>query len=196
MKEIGLVNVTKSKKRGNNVTFISIYKVSKLYGIKHNRRCGSVMFHDLENVQTIKTRLYSKILINNLNKQKFSIKQKSDSLMRKKDQAEKLKRAGNVPSHVLRSLASERINFDTFLCCETIGKMFGATKMTGYNQLFKMVDMGLVNVSKKYITILSNTTKKEFDRLCDNGELIKGKYYYSPFESSIIKNAGFVVKVS
>ena len=93
--------------------------------------------------------------------------------MRKKDQAEKLKRLGNVPDHVLRSLASGRINFDTFLCCDTIGDMFGVTKMTGYNQLTKMADMGIFSIKKKYITILTNTTRKEFKRLCDKGELYR-----------------------
>jgi hypothetical protein len=189
---MGLINFTKNKSNGENITFISMEKISKKYGINYNSKSGGFDFHTTESVQTIKTKLYSKILSNNLNKQKFSIKQKSDSLMRKKDQIEKLKRAG-APVHVLRSLASERINFDTFICCETIGFMFGKTKMTGYNQLMKMVNMGLFKIKRKTIPILKETTKSEFNRLCEKGELIKGKYYYNSSESSILKNVGFSI---
>ena len=193
MNKMGIIKFTPSKNGKNNITFISIAKICKKYNLKYNSRCGSIEYHNSENIQIIKTRLYSKILSNNIRNQKFSIKQKSDSLMRKKDQAEKLKKSGNVPDHVLRSLANERIKFDTFICCETIGRMFGATKMTGYNQLSKMVNMGLFSIKKKYIPILKNTTKKEFERLCKDGELFKGKYFFNGNDSSIVKNAGYSI---
>ena len=195
MNDMGIVNVVKNKSGGSNITFSSIKKVSKIYGVTHNNRCGSIMFHESENVQDIKTRLYSKVLINNLNKQRYTVKGKSNSLMRKRDQLDKLRKSGISPEILKRSIASERINFDTFICCETIGGMLNKTKMTGYNQLMKMVGMGIFSVKKKYMTVLKNCRKEDFENLCSNGELIKGKHYYSKKDSSILKNVGFSVEV-
>lgn len=194
MERMNFIVITKNKNKGENITFISMEKVCKIYDVNYSTRGGGIQFRPNESVQDIKTKLYSRVLYNNLNKQKFSVKKKSDSLMRKKQQAEKLKRAG-APNHVLRSLASERINFDVFLCCETIGNMFGGTKMTGYNQLNRMVSMGLFKIKRKTLTILRETTQSEFDRLCNKGELIKGKYFYKTSTKSIIKNVGFSISV-
>tara|TARA_B100000963_G_C22629359_1_gene674075 strand:- start:752 stop:1531 length:780 start_codon:yes stop_codon:yes gene_type:complete len=195
MNRMGIINIVKNKSGGVNITFSSINKVSKIYGVNHNNKCGSIMFRDSENVQDIKTRLYSKVLINNLNKQRYSIKGKSNSLMRKRDQLDKLRKSGISPEVLKRSIASERINFDTFICCDTIGEMLCKTKMTGYNQLMKMVSMGILSVKKKYMTVLKNCKKEDFENLCNNGELIKGKHYYSRKDSSIIKNVGFSLEV-
>jgi hypothetical protein len=57
----------------------------------------------------------------------------------------------------------------------------------------KMVNMGLFKIKRKTIPILKETTKSEFNRLCEKGELIKGKYYYNSSESSILKNVGFSI---
>jgi len=189
MKKMGVIKVVKNKRGKENITFSSIRKISKLYGIKQNSRCGSVLFHKSDSVQTIKTRLYSKILINNINKQKYTIKSKSNSIMRKKDQVKKIKDE-NLKLSLNRSIESERINFDTFICCRTIGDMFLKTKMTGYNQLLKMVDLGIFSIQKKSIPILE-CTRKEFNELLDFGNLVKGKYYYSHKNASIMKNVGF-----
>lgn len=194
MNSIGLIEITENKQNKENITFISMKRVCDIYDVNYTVHGGGIYIFKNESIQNIKTKLYSRILYNNLNKQKFSVKKKTDSLMRKREQAEKLKRSG-APAHVLRSLASERINFDTFLCCETIGNMFGGTKMTGYNQLKKMVKMGLFKIERKTIPILKNATKSEFNRLCDKGELIKGKYYYNKSSNSIIKNVGFTISV-
>jgi DNA-binding MarR family transcriptional regulator len=195
MEKMGIIKIVKNKQGGKNITFSSIEKISKQYGIHHNRKCGSIEFHNSENVQSLKTRLYSKVLINNINKQRYTIKGKSNSLMRKRDQIKKLQKSGSVPHQLLRSVASERINFDTFICCESIGDMIGKTKMTGYNQLLKMVNMGLVSIKKKYVPVLEDCNRKDFDNLCENGELFKGKYFYSKKDSSIIKNVGFTIDV-
>jgi predicted transcriptional regulator len=195
MEKIGIVKSTKNKQGGINLTFSSIEKVSRKYGINHNSKCGSIEFHNSEHIQDIKTRLYSKVLINNINKQRYTIKGKSNSLMRKKDQIKKLSKSGAVPEPLKRSIANERINFDTFICCQTIGEMFNKTKMTGYNQLLKMVNMGLVSIKKKYVPVLENCSKSDFDYLCEKGELIKGKYYFKRKDSSIYKNIGFTVDV-
>ena len=195
MEDMGIVNIVKNKSGGKNITFSSIRKISKIYGVNHNNKCGSIMFRESENVQDIKTRLYSKVLINNLNKQRYTIKGKSNSLMRKRDQISKLRKSGISPEVLKRSIASERINFDTFICCETIGDMLSKTKMTGYNQLTRMANMGILSIKKKYMTVLKNCNKEEFENLCENGELIKGKHYYSGKDRSIIKNVGFSVEV-
>lgn len=192
---MNIVSTMKNKSGGVNMTFSSIEKVSKIYGINHNNRCGSIMFRESESVQDVKTRLYSKVLINNINKQKYTIKGKSNSLMRKRDQLKKLRKSGVNPEILTRSIASERINFDTFICCETIGDMINKTKMTGYNQLIRMVSMGILNINKKYMTVLKNCKKEVFDSLCKNGELIKGKHYYSRKDSSILKNVGFSIEI-
>lgn len=195
MEEMGIVKFVKNKKGGINITFSSIEKISKKYGINYSSKCGSIDFHNSENVQSIKTKLYSKVLINNINKQKYIIKSKSNSLMRKRDQIKKLSKSGAIPENLKRSIANERINFDTFICCETIGDMFNKTKMTGYNQLLKMVNMGIVSIKKKYTPVLENCSKSDFDYLCEKGELIKGKYYFKRKDSSIYKNIGFTVDV-
>lgn len=195
MEEMGIVNIIKNKKGGKNITFSSISKISKIYGVNHNNKCGSIIFRDSENVQDIKTRLYSKVLINNLNKQRYTIKGKSNSLMRKKDQLKKLSKSGINTDFLERSIARERINFDTFICCDTIGDMLNKTKMTGYNQLIRMTEMGIVTLNKKYMTVLENCKEEDFDNLCKNGNLIKGKHYYNRKKSSILKNVGFSVEV-
>ena len=92
---MNIVSTMKNKSGGVNMTFSSIEKVSKIYGINHNNRCGSIMFRESESVQDVKTRLYSKVLINNINKQKYTIKGKSNSLMRKRDQLKKLRKPKN-----------------------------------------------------------------------------------------------------
>ena len=74
MKKMGIIKVVKNKRGKDNLTFCSISKITKMYGISHNTRCGSIAFNKSDNIQTIKTRLYSKILINNINKQKYTIK--------------------------------------------------------------------------------------------------------------------------
>jgi len=195
MEEMNIVKTVNNKSGGVNMTFSSIEKVSKIYGINHNNRCGSIMLRESESVQDVKTRLYSKVLINNLNKQRYTIKGKSNSLMRKRDQVNKLRKSGINPEILKRSIASERINFDTFICCETIGEMINKTKMTGYNQLIRMVSMGILSIKKKYITVLKGCKKELFEELCKSGELIKGKHYYSRKDSSILKNIGFSVEV-
>jgi predicted transcriptional regulator len=195
MENMNIINTVKNKSGGKNITFSSIEKISRIYGVNHNNRCGSIMFRDSESVQDVKTRLYSKVLINNLNKQRYTIKGKSNSLMRKRDQINKLRKSGISPEILKRSIASERINFDTFICCETIGEMLNKTKMTGYNQLMRMVNMGIMSVKKKYVTVLKNCKKEVFDELCNNGELIKGKHYYSRKDSSILKNIGFSIEL-
>jgi Mn-dependent DtxR family transcriptional regulator len=196
MEEMGIVNIVKNKAGGKNITFLSLEKVSKKYRVFHNRKCGSFYFKKSESIQDIKTKLYSRVLINNINRQKNTIKGKSNSIMRKRDQLKKLTKAGSSGLEVLeRSIASERINFDTFICCETIGKMFDKTKMTGYNQLKKMATMGLVSIRKKYMTVLENCTREEYERLSEYGQFIKGKYYYSYKDASILKNVGFSVNV-
>ncbi len=195
MEEMEIINIVKNKYGGENITFSSIKKISKIYGVNHNSRCGSIMFRNSESVQDVKTRLYSKVLINNLNKQRYTIKGKSNSLMRKRDQINKLRKSGISPEVLKRSIASERINFDTFICCETIGEMLNKTKMTGYNQLIKMTNMGILSIKKKYMTVLKNCKKEVFENLCKNGELIKGKHYYSRKDSSILKNVGFSIEV-
>ena len=195
MENMNIINTVKNKSGGDNITFSSIEKISKIYGVNHNNRCGSIMFRDSESVQDVKTRLYSKVLISNINKQRYTIKGKSNSLMRKRDQINKLRKSGISPEVLKRSIASERINFDTFICCETIGEMLNKTKMTGYNQLMRMVNMGILSVKKKYVTVLKNCRKELFDELCNNGELIKGKHYYSRKDSSILKNIGFSIEL-
>jgi DNA-binding MarR family transcriptional regulator len=195
MEEMEIIKIVKNKKGGKNITFSSIEKISKKYGVNHNNKCGSIIFRDSENVQDIKTRFYSKVLINNLNKQRYTIKGKSNSLMRKRDQLNKLNKSGVNPDFLQRSIASERIIFDTFICCDTIGDMLDKTKMTGYNQLKKMVSMGLLNIKKKQMKVLENCKKEDFENLCKNGNLIKGKHFYSIKDSSIFKNVGFSIEV-
>lgn len=194
MKKMGVIKVVKNKRGKNNLTFCSISKISKMYGVSHNTRCGSILFHKLDNIQTIKTRLYSKVLINNINKQKHTIKSKSNSIMRKKDQLKKIKDE-KISSSLSRSIESERINFDTFICCETIGNMFLKTKMTGYNQLLKMTKLGILSAKRKCIPILK-CNKEEFNRLYNFGNLTKGKYYYNYTNSCIMKNVGFSINIS
>jgi len=188
MKKMGIVRITKSKNGNNNLTFISIKKITELYGLNHNNRCGSITFHKNDKIQSIKTILYSKILINNINKQKYRIKGKSNLLMRKIDQ---LKKIGKDNNSINRSIASERIYSDTFICSQTIGNMLSRTKMTGYNQLIKMRKMGLITAKKRRTVILKNCTEKDFKNLC----LTPGKYYYHFKSSSIIKNGGFYVSI-
>lgn len=194
MKKMGIINVVKNKRGKNNLTFCSIRKISKMYGVNHKSRCGSILFHQSDNVQTIKTRLYSKVLINNINKQKYTIKSKSNSIMRKKDQLKKIKDE-KLFSSMSRSIESERINFDTFICCETIGNMLFKTKMTGYNQLLKMVELGILSIKRKCIPIL-NCNKEEFNKLYSFGNLTKGKYYYNYTNSCVMKNVGFSVSIN
>jgi DNA-binding MarR family transcriptional regulator len=195
MNEMGIIKITKNKNGGKNITFSSIEKISKIYGVKHNSKCGSIYFHNSESIQDIKTRLYSKILKTNINKQKYTIKGKSNSLMRKRDQLKKMSNNDFMKIRLERSIASERINFDSFLCCQTIGEMFNKTKMTGYNQLKKMSRMGLFKIEKKYMTVLNDCTRNDYQNLYKYGQMQKGKYFYSQKDCSILKNVGFKIEV-
>lgn len=195
MNDMGIVKIIKNKDGGKNITFSSIEKISEIYGINHNKKCGSIYFHNSESVQVIKTRLYSKVLINNINKQKYTIKGKSNSLMRKRDQVKKLANNDVLKTRLERSIASERINFESYLCCQSIGEMFNKTKMTGYNQLKKMAGMGIFRIEKKYMKVLENCTQNEYEKLYEYGQLKKGKYFYSKKESAILKSVGFKIDV-
>jgi len=192
MKKMGVVNIVKNKDGGENLTFLSIKKITELYGFKHSNRCGSLEFHPNDKIQNIKTILYSRVLINNINKQKYRIKGKSNSLMRKIDH---LKKIGKDNNSIKRSIASGRIYNDTFICCQTIGDMLFKTKMTGYNQLMKMKNMGLLSATKKSIVVVSNCTKEDFINLSKFKQMTPGKYYYHFKSSSIIKNAGFNIEI-
>ena len=195
MEKMEIIKIKKNKNGKTNITFTSIKKISRIYGIKHDNKCGSIEFHASESVQVIKTRLYSKVLLNNLNKQKYIIKGKTNSLMRKVDKLKKIKSNDSEYHSLQKSIASERINLDVSICSQTVGNMFHKTKMTGYNQLKKIARMGIVTLNKRIVPVLRNCTRDKFEYYCTHGEMFKGKFFYSSKESSIMKNAGFIVTV-
>jgi Mn-dependent DtxR family transcriptional regulator len=193
MKKLGYVRVVKNKTGGKNVTFISMSKLCKMHDVRYSSKSGYIVLKQRESIQELKTAIYYKVIANNIKKQKFAIQGKSNSVMRKRNQLKKVERTDSLYNSLLNSIASERITPETYLCCETIGKMIGKTKMTGYNQLKKMARMGLVFIEKKYKTVLDNCTPEEFEMLVSHGELKRGQVFYKRNESKILKSVGFKI---